>query len=165
MASSSPCWGWYHLRELHQQFVGDVLRRRQIEGDPGDPNHKVWKQLMVWLVVSNISYFHLYLGKISNLTNIFQMGWNHQLVLIMSAPVFVRFFVVARGWRIFVLVAPFLFFLSRFFSGLGVCNKFRILRRVYNPESPGMYKTQGKQWDDLPTNWSARFLPSTVYLN
>ena len=27
--------GWYHLRELHQQFVGDVLHRRQIEGDPG----------------------------------------------------------------------------------------------------------------------------------
>ncbi len=25
-------------------------------------------------------YFHPYLGKIPNLTNIFQMGWNHQLV-------------------------------------------------------------------------------------
>ena len=24
-------------------------------------------------------YFHPYLGKISNLTNIYQMGWNHQL--------------------------------------------------------------------------------------
>ena len=23
-------------------------------------------------------YFHPYLGKIPNLTNIFQMGWNHQ---------------------------------------------------------------------------------------
>ena len=32
-----------------------------------------------WLVVSNIFYFHPYLGKIPNLTNIFQMGWNHQL--------------------------------------------------------------------------------------
>ena len=29
-------------------------------------------------------YFHPYLGKTSNLTNIFQMGWNHQ-------PVFVWF--------------------------------------------------------------------------
>ena len=28
---------------------------------------------------SNIFYFHPYLGKISNLTNIFQRGWNHQL--------------------------------------------------------------------------------------
>ena len=27
--------------------------------------------------------FHLYLGKIPILTNIFQMGWNHQLVVIM----------------------------------------------------------------------------------
>ena len=31
-------------------------------------------------MVSNIFYFPPYLGKWSNLTNIFQMGWNHQLV-------------------------------------------------------------------------------------
>ena len=30
------------------------------------------------MVVSNIFYFHPYLGKWSSLTNIFQMGWNHQ---------------------------------------------------------------------------------------
>ena len=30
------------------------------------------------VVLSNIFYFHPYLGKISNLTDIFQMGWNHQ---------------------------------------------------------------------------------------
>ena len=27
-------------------------------------------------------YFHLYLGKIPILTNIFQRGWNHQLELV-----------------------------------------------------------------------------------
>ena len=32
-----------------------------------------------WVVVSNIFDFHLYLGKIPILTNIFQMGWNQQL--------------------------------------------------------------------------------------
>ena len=32
------------------------------------------KTSQVW----NICYFHPYLGKWSNLTNIFQMGWNHQ---------------------------------------------------------------------------------------
>ena len=32
-------------------------------------------------MVSNIFYFHPYLGKIPNLTNIFQRGWNHQLAL------------------------------------------------------------------------------------
>ena len=34
-----------------------------------------------WVVVSNIFLFspHPYLGKWSNLTNIFQLGWNHQL--------------------------------------------------------------------------------------
>ena len=30
-------------------------------------------------MVSNIFYFHPYLGKSSKLTNIFQLGWNHQL--------------------------------------------------------------------------------------
>ena len=35
---------------------------------------------VIWVVVSNIfNLIHPYLGKISNLTNIFQMGWNHQL--------------------------------------------------------------------------------------
>ena len=33
----------------------------------------------VWVVVSTIFYFHPYLGKVSNLINIFQLGWNHQL--------------------------------------------------------------------------------------
>ena len=35
---------------------------------------------MIWVVVSNVFYFHPYLGRWSILTHIFQMGWNHQLV-------------------------------------------------------------------------------------
>ena len=35
-----------------------------------------------WVVGSNICYVHPYLGKWSQLTHIFQMGWNHQLDLI-----------------------------------------------------------------------------------
>ena len=43
--------------------------------------NKEWGETDVqnWVVVSNIFHFHPYLGKWSNLTNIFQMGWNHQL--------------------------------------------------------------------------------------
>ena len=37
--------------------------------------------VVIYLVVSNIFYLNPYLGKWSNLTNIFQMGWNHQLVM------------------------------------------------------------------------------------
>ena len=38
--------------------------------------------IIVWVVVSNIFNFHIiYLGKWSNLTHIFQMGWNHQPVV------------------------------------------------------------------------------------
>ena len=40
-----------------------------------------WKQIHFWVVVSNIFFVHPYLGKISILTNIFQMGWNHHLDL------------------------------------------------------------------------------------
>ena len=36
-------------------------------------------EMTCWVVVSNMFYFHPYLGKIPILTNIFQMGWNHQL--------------------------------------------------------------------------------------
>ena len=38
-----------------------------------------------WLVVSNIYYFHPYLGKIPILTNIFQRGWNHQQAVNLTA--------------------------------------------------------------------------------
>ena len=44
---------------------------------------KRWSNLtnIISVVVSNIFYFHPYLGKIPILTNIFQMGWNHQPVI------------------------------------------------------------------------------------
>ena len=38
-------------------------------------------------MVSNISYFHPYLGKIPILTNIFQGGWNHQPDYLWTATV------------------------------------------------------------------------------
>ena len=41
---------------------------------------EVFPTKLNWVVVSNIFYFHPYLGKIPILTNIFQGGWNHQLV-------------------------------------------------------------------------------------
>ena len=43
---------------------------------------KVERNLLVSGGNSNILYVHPYLGKISNLTNIFEMGWHHQLVYI-----------------------------------------------------------------------------------
>ena len=39
------------------------------------------KSKIIWVVVSNIFYFYPYLGKIPILTNVFGMGWNHQLVI------------------------------------------------------------------------------------
>ena len=50
-------------------------------GGKGPLNWWTWtfcSKVYGWVVVSKI--FHPYLGKWSNLTSIFQMGWNHQLV-------------------------------------------------------------------------------------
>ena len=60
-------------------------------------------------MISNIFYFHPYLGKWSNLTNIFEMGWNHQLdilipwilwVLLFSFLVFFRVRVRTKPWQV-----------------------------------------------------------------
>ena len=48
--------------------------------------------ILVWVVASNIFYLHPYLGKIPILTNIFEMGWNHQLV------VFVSYWLICPPW-------------------------------------------------------------------
>ena len=39
-----------------------------------------------WVVVSNMFYVHPHFGKIPILTNIFQMGWNHQLAWFHENP-------------------------------------------------------------------------------
>ena len=56
---------------------------------------------------SNIFYFHPYLGKIPILTNIFQTGWNHQLVLFSTNKL---------GELFFFVFVFFLIFLSHFFG-------------------------------------------------
>ena len=58
-------WGWYHFTESAHVVANITM---------SDNQHR-------WLV-SNIFYFHPYLGKIPILTNIFQRGWNHQPVLV-----------------------------------------------------------------------------------
>ena len=40
--------------------------------------HRIEKTVYICVVVSNMFYFHPYLGKIPILTNILQRGWNHQ---------------------------------------------------------------------------------------
>ena len=68
-----------------------------------------------YMVVSNISYFHPYLGRWPHLTNIFQRGWNHQLDYISGeSVVFVCFFWIiqpatvqgSRGHLLWTVHAP-----------------------------------------------------------
>ena len=47
---------------------------------------------MIWVLGGGFKYFYFYpyLGKIPILTNIFQRGWNHQLVIVKQSPNFVK---------------------------------------------------------------------------
>ena len=72
----TPTIGSWHARGVWSGFLSsEIFRGWRVE---------VWGRLddgieENWVVVSKIFYFHPYLGKIPILTNIFQMGWNHQL--------------------------------------------------------------------------------------
>ena len=69
-------WG---CRSRNQKLSVAVTTPQMSKGKPvSQPNH------LIWVVVSNIFYFHSYLGKIPILTDIFQLGWNHQLVIFHS---------------------------------------------------------------------------------
>ena len=77
-ATKNPCW-IFHFK------TGFSNQKKSPNGKGEATFHRlVWEfpQLVIdsnRLVVSNIFYFHPYLGKIPILTNIFQRGWNHQL--------------------------------------------------------------------------------------
>ena len=60
---SSQCCGSYHHRGLGVRWDVEKLKYDDLGGG-----------------FKYCFYFHPYLGKWSNLTNIFLMGWNHQLV-------------------------------------------------------------------------------------
>ena len=85
-------WAFYHSTVVRYS-PGDEMRnmrtnrsrqrRRQIGKETHLPKC-LWMgyaSLVLGGGNSNIFYFHPYLGKIPNLTHIFQMGWNHQLEL------------------------------------------------------------------------------------
>ena len=70
-------------------FFGDTLGEDRLTSYETSMEHGIshhvfrfviYFDMISRVVVSNIFDFHPYLGKISNLTNIFQMGWNHQPV-------------------------------------------------------------------------------------
>ena len=52
-----------------------------------------------WMVVSKVFYFHPNLGKWSNLTNIFQMGRNHQLVYLCIKMAFQPSYIKSRPYQ------------------------------------------------------------------
>ena len=66
-------------------------------------------------------YFHPYLGKWSNLTNIFPMGWNHQPVIFFQLVKSVLYFERARrccllfSFRSFCLTALYILYLASLF--------------------------------------------------
>ena len=70
------------VQVLEAHLMGPSRTWSLVPQSLGEFTNQMWVWFLVncWLVVSNIFYFHPYLGKWSNLTNISQMGWNQQLV-------------------------------------------------------------------------------------
>ena len=79
------CDIWHFLRCRFVEEGHEASTNTFFERDNGNTHKKL-------SVGFEKIYFHLYLGKWSNLTNIFQMGWNHQpendfqILLILSHP-------------------------------------------------------------------------------
>ena len=70
------CFSWLPTALLVEQLL-----QRPVCNDCDLKSSWNFRRVMfTYVVVSHIFCFHPYLGKWSNLTNIFQMGWNHQLV-------------------------------------------------------------------------------------
>ena len=81
-------------------------------------------------MVSNIFYFHPYLGKCSNLTNIFQLGWNHQLEKNIKGSDELRAIHPIFNQRILVWMAEFpssLKFKAQLLFGENCCQRILLL--------------------------------------
>ena len=92
-----------------------------------------------WVVVSNIFYFHPYLGKIPILTNIFQRGWNHQVDHFLELPCSWNS-VVLLGKDFWSLAKPS--FLNSFFS------KDPSPPPMETPDPPNDTQKEGLKTDD-----------------
>ena len=85
---NSIYWGersWNYQPQVglsYQPSTGDFWSRILLVAIAKVPSWRSFSTLISkknWVVVSNIFCFHPCLGRWSNLTNIFQMGWNNQL--------------------------------------------------------------------------------------
>ena len=69
---------------------------------------QVEEQIFQWVKLSDgfkYLYFHPYLGKIPNVTNICQMGWNHQLGWLKNRQLRKRFSrITRRFWRLLAII-------------------------------------------------------------
>ena len=78
--TSSPRCQSHCVAGRHEEDLGWLQNQRGGKRERSG-RWSTWNQHIVYLGGgnSNIFYVHPYLGKMSNLTNIFQRGWNHQL--------------------------------------------------------------------------------------
>ena len=90
--------------QLHQPISGRRFKIWIFPTHPGFHEHATqnlrFRKMIFWVVVSNIFYFHPYLGKIPILANIFQMGWNHQPVFLFNWLTFCFELLILQGCNI-----------------------------------------------------------------
>ena len=85
------------VRDLSEMFFCRLFRKISLPLEFKGFNSWAWGQMICFLVVSNMFYFHPYVGKIPISTHIFQMGWNSHLVL---------FSRIVFGMCSFLLITP-----------------------------------------------------------
>ena len=97
----------------------------------GDKSFEIYIQV----VVSNMFYFQPYLGKWSNLTHIFQMGWKHQLVHVcleiwfrsIIFYTYTIFLIVLSGYYFYGSISQRKYHLSKHcFVGICICEMYQV---------------------------------------
>ena len=134
---SLPC-GWFQRSPsgMNQcvSLFGDLVEK-------GQPP-RWWFQIF-------FMFTPIYLGRWSNLTHIFQMGWNHQLV-----PFLTDRWIGSVCWG---SVEPY-----REIHG-SVVYKWTVLMVQKSETTTWDVQNPCKSWGKLPTSTCARFLPSKVW--
>ena len=97
----------------------------------------------IWVAVSNVVYFHPYLGRRSNLTNIFQMGWNPPTIVRCSTSILVISNPICK-----IISKEFL---VKGFGSFALENPQTKKKRWKLPE------TAGRRWGNDLLSWEVRY--------
>ena len=175
------CQQWSFRKKVHircasqpQEFFFVLFSVAILGGHHEEANTKTRHEGIGKVVVSNMFYFHHYLGKWSNLTNIFQLGWNHHLgsylVTVQYNSMFFAPLERCKAWAIYdgkpwcvIWKRSFTWeihkkgtWLLRVYKG-GLYHRIKYMGFIDTPPKKGPHQTTSISWKSypgLPLPWS-----------